>query len=77
MFSVLIVTISITIILLFPTVVKTKLHFQVLLKTNFKNKFVLTGQIFFFPFQDILREMDAKGKVDKKLLAEVGIDLQL
>ena len=29
MFSVLIVTISITIILLFPTMVKTKLHFQV------------------------------------------------
>lgn len=26
-------------------------------------------------FQDILREMDSKGKVDKKLLAEVGVDL--
>ena len=28
-----------------------------------------------FCFQDILREMDSKGKVDKKLLAEVGVDL--
>ena len=27
-------------------------------------------------FQAILRDMDAKGKVDRVLLAEAGIDLQ-
>lgn len=34
-----------------------------------------TLMVTYFSFQDILREMDSKGKVDKKLLAEVGVDL--
>ena len=54
----------------------SSLHFSS--NSNFTfNLFLKEFKIkFLFCFQAILREMDTKGKVDKNLLAQAGIDLQ-